>query len=567
MEAAAALSTILTPTAPASKARSKHAAHDADSKAKAAAALAAAERTYGRGPRVPTRSVKDKKLRANLKALESKYKAATLRAKDAELLHEEQGGFLEAEGELERTYRVRQDEIARSVGVEAAKGRLDLALDAFGPYVCDYTRNGRDLLLAGRKGHVATMDWREGRLAAELHLNETVRDACWLHNNQYFAVAQKKYVYIYDHQGTELHCLQKHLEPMHLQFLPYHFLLASTVAAGFLKYTDTSTGQLVAELPTRLGTPTALAQNPHNAIMHVGHQNGTVTLWSPTSTAPLVKALAHRGPVRSISIDRLGRYMLSTGQDQRMAVWDIRMFREMASYHTYQPGASVSISDRNLAAVGWGTQVSVWRGLFERAAPDVVEAGNSSSDPSSLVKVQSPYMSWGGEGKRIERVRWCPYEDLLAVGHSAGLSTIMVPGAGEPNFDAGEANPFETAQQRQESEVRALLTKLKPEMISLDPDFVGRLDTVSNQKRQAEIAEQRGEQAESAIEKLKNRGRGRNSALRKYLRKHGQKNVIDEKRVRAEQLRKEYAERKKEKLRREKEGLGPALDRFAVHRR
>jgi U3 small nucleolar RNA-associated protein 7 len=53
--------------------------------------------------------------------------------------------------------------------------------------------------------------------------------------------------------------------------------------SGYLKYTDTSTGQMVAELPTRLGAPTSLAQNPWNAILHVGHQNGTVTLWSPNS--------------------------------------------------------------------------------------------------------------------------------------------------------------------------------------------------------------------------------------------------------------------------------------------
>jgi U3 small nucleolar RNA-associated protein 7 len=64
-------------------------------------------------------------------------------------------------------------------------------------------------------------------------------------------------------------------------------------------------------------------------------------------------------------------------------------------------------------------------------------------------------------------------------------------------------------------------------------------------------------------EKLKNRGRGRNSALRKYLRKKGGRNVIDEKRVKAETLRKEHAARMKDKLKQERQDLGPALSRFA----
>ncbi|CAG7949243.1 unnamed protein product [Penicillium olsonii] len=510
--------------------------------------LQEAEQIYGRGKGVNVKSARDKKLRANLKRQEFKHKEAVLQAKDAELLLEHTEGFLEPEGELEKTYKVRQDEIQESVGIETAKKSFELKLPDMGPYRMDYTRNGRDLLLAGRKGHVATMDWREGKLGCELQLNETVRDARWLHNNQFFAVAQKKHTYIYDHQGTELHCLSKHLEPLFLEFLPYHFLLASAQMSGHLKYTDTSTGQIVAELPTRLGKPTALAQNPWNAILHVGHQNGNVTLWSPNSQTPLVKALVHQGPVRSMAMDRQGRYMVSTGQDQKMSVWDIRMYREVHTYSCYQPGASVSISDRGLTAVGWGTQASVWRGLFDAAAADVG-------------KVQSPYMAWGGDGQRIENVRWCPYEDVLGVGHDQGFASLIVPGAGEPNFDSLEANPYENVRQRQEHEVHALLTKLQPDMISLDPNVIGKLDTVSDQKYQ----QQRNpdQKPEDTMDKIKNRGRGRNSALRKYLRKKGGKNVIDEKRLKAETLRKEHAARHKEKLKAERNDLGPALSRFA----
>lgn len=507
-----------------------------------------AQRIYGRGKPVDPQTVKDKKLRSNLRAIEEKYKTAVLKAKDAEILLEHEAGYIEAEGELERTYKVRQEEIQENVGIETAKKGFELRLDELGPYRADYTRNGRGLLLAGRKGHVATMDWRAGKLGSELQLGETVRDARWLHNEQFFAVAQKKYVYMYDHNGVELHCLSKHVEPIFLEFLPYHFLLASAQMSGYLKYTDTSTGQMIAELPTRLGCPTSLCQNPWNAILHVGHQNGTVTLWSPNSQTALVKALVHRGPVRSLSVDRQGRYMVSTGQDLKMNIWDIRMFKEVHSYSCFQPGASIAISDRGLTAVGWGTQISVWKGLFDAAQAD-------------QGKVQTPYMAWGGDGQRIENVRWCPFEDILGVAHDKGFSSVLVPGAGEPNFDALEANPYENTKQRQEAEVQSLLNKLQPEMISLDPNFIGKLDTISNKKRQEERDLDR--RPEDPMEKLKNRGRGRNSALRKYLRKKGRRNVIDEKRVKAEALRKEHANRHKEKLRAKREELGPALARFA----
>ena len=143
-----------------------------------------AHQTYGRGRKIAPKSVKDKKLRSNLKSLESKYKDAVLKAHDAEILLEHESGFLEPENELERTYKVRQDEVKESVAVETARKGFELKLEGLGPYVCDYTRNGTGLLLAGRKGHVATMDWRDGKLRSEIQLGETVRNAKWLHNDQ-----------------------------------------------------------------------------------------------------------------------------------------------------------------------------------------------------------------------------------------------------------------------------------------------------------------------------------------------------------------------------------------------
>ena len=519
-----------------------------------------ANRQYGRGQAIKTKNIKDKKVRGNLRALEERYRDAALKAKDAEILLENSSGFLEPEGDLERTYKVRQDEIKSDVSVETAKKGFEVKLEGLGPYVCDYARNGRDLLLAGRKGHVATIDWRSGKLGCELQLGETVRDAKWLHNNQLFAVAQKRNVYIYDHHGVEIHNLDQHIEVQHMEFLPYHFLLATIGKAGWIKWHDTSTGQMVAQTPTKQGPPTAFAQNPHNAIIHVGHQNGTVSLWSPNTTTPLVRMLPHRGPVRALATDRQGRYMVSTGQDMKMAVWDIRNFKgPVHEYFVRAPGCSVAISDSNLTAVGWGTQTTIWKDVFSKHPSDVGE--------EQVVKQKMPYMSWGAQGRSVERVRWCPFEDVLGISHDKGFDSVIVPGAGEPNFDALEVNPYENVKQRQEAEVRSLLNKLQPEMISLDPNFIGSLDTVSNQQRQLEkdLDRKTGADAErERIEQLKNRGRGKNSSLRKYLRKKGNKNVIDEHKVRVAEMRDEQRRRAKEaKEGKRKEELGPALSRFA----
>lgn len=116
-----------------------------------------------------------------------------------------------------------------------------------------------------------------------------------------------QYTYIYDGQGTELHRLKNHINPVFLEYLPYHWLLASVGATGYLKYHDLSLGKLLAELKTRQGQPHSVCHNPWNAVIHLGHSNGTVSLWSPGMKEPLVKVLCHRGPVTAMAVDNSGR--------------------------------------------------------------------------------------------------------------------------------------------------------------------------------------------------------------------------------------------------------------------
>lgn len=84
-----------------------------------------------------------------------------------------------------------------------------------------------------------------------------------------------------------------------------------------------STGAIVAEHSTRLGPCDVMCQNRHNALIHLGHNNGVVTMWTPNSQNPAVKMLCHKGPVRAVAVDRQGRYMTTAGSDGTLKVYII----------------------------------------------------------------------------------------------------------------------------------------------------------------------------------------------------------------------------------------------------
>jgi U3 small nucleolar RNA-associated protein 7 len=170
------------------------------------------------------------------------------------------------------------------------------------------------------------------------------------------------------------------------------------------------------------------------------------------------------------------------------------------------PAASLSFSQRDSLATAHGAHVIVWNDV--------------------LVHQQQPfypYMKHVVEGQTVHRVQFCPYEDILGVGHSGGFSSVLIPGAGEPNYDAYEANPFAGRRQRQEREVHALLDKLPIETISLDGgSFVGR---VARPSQETIGIDRSAQDVANGVVRAKNKARGRSSAMKRYLRKRA--NVID----------------------------------------
>ncbi|KAF8759891.1 BING4CT protein [Rhizoctonia solani] len=523
----------------------------------------------------PYAHIRDKKLKAKLHSQVAQASQAKALRQDATTwLAAEPGGKMEVETELERTWRTTQAEIVEAVGFDVATGRREWKWD-LGPY--------RPYGRRWPKGHVITSEWQENKIHSEIQLRETVRDITFLQDHTMYAVAQKKYAFIYDQNGVELHRLKSIVEPTRLEFLPYHWLLASIGNAGYLKYLDTSTGTMVAEQRTKLGACNAMTQNIHNAVIYLGHQNGTVALHTPSTPTPLVRLQAHLGPITSLSVDPSsgGRYLATAGQDSRVKIWDCRNWKGCVREWTVRGGApsEVEWSRKGWLGVIGGGSINVY------ASPSVYAPAphpNSTIPPSLYLTHPIPH-------RPLVSMRFCPFQDAIAIGHARGVSSIVVPGSGEANIDSFEDGVFENKKARQEREVRSLLDKFMgrlaepghvpfatPELPFRQKPRLDRLrdlgkadeSPVSEEEGGDVNADEGGEQASRPKEKDKMKMRGKGKSLKRYLRKK-RKNVVDPSTVAIrEKIAKMQAARKAEARQKaglpEKELRLTALDHLAI---
>uniref|UniRef100_A0A1I7Y7S2 WD_REPEATS_REGION domain-containing protein n=1 Tax=Steinernema glaseri TaxID=37863 RepID=A0A1I7Y7S2_9BILA len=420
----------------------------------------------------------------------------------AELLNKEEDGFLEAE-EGHATYSVRQRDIADAVDIASATKHFELDLPKFGPYRVDYTRNGRHLLIGGKRGHVAALDWMTKKLHTETNVMESVRDVQWLHVETMYAVAQKRWTFIYDKQGVELHCLKQLHDIKRLEFLPRHFLLVAGSNTSFLHYMDVSTGNMVKSFKTYEGPVDVMAQNPYNAMIFTGNSRGVVSMWSPNANKPLVQMLTHKSPVQGIAVHQSGNYMTTTGLDGFLRVWDLRKQAQLHAYRLPRPASHVAMSQKGVVACSLGSLVHIYK---------------DASDGT----LKEPYLLYNAKGL-VSDLRFCPYEDVLGVGHTEGFTSMLVPGSGDPNFDAAFDNPYESVTQRKEREIRQLLDKIQPEMISLDPSDINRVNIPALEDKiemRQKVLYQKPEEVKVTV---RHRMRGRSGASAKQQRLQGVK--------------------------------------------
>ena len=123
--------------------------------------------------------------------------------------------------------------------------------------------------------------------------------------------------------------------------------------------------------------------------------------------------------------------MATAGLDSMMKIWDLRMFKCLHSYKTDHPAMSLDISDRNLLAMAVGRSVHVLKDAFTKPndltyLKHTIRCPSASLSSGSGVTAQTRFLA---STIATGSVRFRPFEDILAVGHTHGLSTIIVPGA------------------------------------------------------------------------------------------------------------------------------------------
>lgn len=192
--------------------------------------------------------------------------------------------------------------------------------------------------------------------------------------------------------------------------------------------------------------------------------------------------LCHNSVIKSLAISKDGKYMATSGLDHLVNIWDLRTYKQMKSIKLKSGASSLTFSDKGCLAASLRNEVVIYK-------DDILKVGEDSTEDEKIVEVygeRDVYLKHRLNNVSIQNMQFCPYEDVLGIGHGRGISSILVPGSGEANFDALEANPYESKNQRRQWEVKALLEKIQPDLISLDPMKMGQVDKKTLEEKMVE---------------------------------------------------------------------------------
>ena len=360
----------------------------------------------------------------------------------SEMLRTKEKGFIQS------THRIKERDILKEIPIAVQSQQFDFKLPK-GPYVVDVSKDGRSVIFGGQKKHLAQFDRYNSKKLFELNTDFSIRDVTFCQNDTLNAVATSKDLYIFDKSGTQIHEIDVAKNAFGVQFLPYHFLLVAGTYERKLVYIDITSGEIIKKFQMPY-EGLCIAQNQQNAVIAVGHGGGAITLWTPNASGPVAKMMRHPPAVQSIDIDITGTKLAAAHGDGNVQIWDLRNMDRVYQRRNDNPGVRcVRFSATGAMGIARNNYVE----FYEKC--DTRTAFLTHKYPSTVTSL-----------------KFILFEDIAIVGLQSGVSSLVVPGTGEPNLDSNVANPFATKRWRQDKEVQSLLEKLPPETIQLDPEAV-----------------------------------------------------------------------------------------------
>ena len=154
---------------------------------------------------------------------------------------------------------------------------------------------------------------------------------------------------------------------------------------------------------------------------------GSVTLWSPNVKEPLVKMLCHQSVIKSLAISYDGKYMATSGLDHLLNVWDLRTYKQLKSIKLKAGASSLAFSQKNCIAASLRNEVVIYKDIFNDMGKqnDVTE---NDQDEIEIYGEKNIYLKNKLNNVSIQNIQFCPFEDVLGIGHGRGITSILIPG-------------------------------------------------------------------------------------------------------------------------------------------
>jgi eukaryotic-like serine/threonine-protein kinase len=193
----------------------------------------------------------------------------------------------------------------------------------------DFTANGRQLLAGGHNGKVRIWDFDQNALSE------------------------------FDAGGSEDVVSVRRLGEKGFLATVHGIRTPRTLSTTRVKIWDFEKRQLIEEIGLSGPTATGTAVSPQGNTA-TGHQDGSVTIWSPIRT----NFPAHRRMVVGVAFTPDGRILASGGEEGTAKLWDVAMHREIATLKGHLQSIhalDISPDGRSLATADGGAEsVKLW---------------------------------------------------------------------------------------------------------------------------------------------------------------------------------------------------------------